>query len=189
MPERSLTNGEIAILRSVFANTLPYDTQLITTNDANMGGASNSITYSSEPHYSNQIWCADFSASGADTWTFVHEFGHVWQSLYGTPPVLGWLSNLVFRDAVDYDKNYYYDLTKSSDFWDYNIEQQASIVADFWAVSNSQNASKYCQPAGAQASSFSGFITQVQNAQYTAGSNTPSPQGPDPSDGGLPGGT
>jgi hypothetical protein len=161
MPTRNLTNGEIAVLQSVFGATLPYSSQQITTNDANIGGADNSITYSDTPHYSNQIWTNDFSVQPANTWTFVHEFGHVWQSIYGTAPILGWLAG-VFRHPRDYGLNYPYDLTKSNNFFDYNIEQEASIVADYWALSNGQSA-QYNNTTNPQVSDYSGFISQVQN--------------------------
>ncbi len=161
MPMRSLTGGEKAILKFVFGETLINNT-VIATNDANRGGADNSITYADMPRYSNQIWCADFSAPTQDTWTFVHEFGHVWQYRYATPPISGWLQN-VMRHPVDYTLNYYYDLMKSDDFYDYNIEQQASIVADYWAVSVSKRA-QYCRnPSVPQASDYYDFISQVQN--------------------------
>lgn len=162
MPTRSLTEGEKKILRFVFGETLFYNTQKITTNDKNRGGADNSITYTDTPHYSNQIWCADFSVNNADTWTFVHEFGHVWQYKYGTSPISGWLENVV-RHPRDYGLNYPYDLMKSTDFYDYNIEQQASIVADYWAVSVSKKAIYCTNPKPPQASDYLYFISQVQN--------------------------
>jgi hypothetical protein len=166
MPTRILTLGEKKILRFVFGETLLYNTLRITTNDANRGGANNSITYYDIPHYSNQIWCVDFSANSADTWTFVHEFGHVWQYKYATPPINGWIEN-VMRHPVDYGLNYPYDLMKSDDFYDYNIEQQASIVADYWAVSASYRA-RYCRnPGSPKPSDYYGFISQVQSAGGT----------------------
>ncbi len=165
MPTRSLTGGERAILKFVFGDTLIHNTQ-ITTNDANRGGADNSITYTDIPHYSNQIWCADFSdrttVTWTDTWTFVHEFGHVWQYKYATHPISGWLENIM-RHPRDYTLNYYYDLMKSDDFYDYNIEQQASIVADYWAVSVSYRAQFCTNPKVPQASDYYDFIWQVQN--------------------------
>lgn len=161
MPTRSLTEGEKKILKFVFGDTLVHNTK-ITTNDRNVGGADNSITYSDIPHYSNQIWCADFSDPSADTWTFVHEFGHVWQYKYFKSPISGWLEN-VMRHPRDYTLNYWYNLTSSDDFYDYNIEQQASIVADYWAVSVLYK-SKYCKfPKDPQPSDYYDFIYQVQN--------------------------
>ena len=46
---------------------------------------------------------------------------------------------------------------KSDDFYDYNIEQQASIVADYWAVS----VSKRADPP--QREDYFDYIYQVQN--------------------------
>src|ERR1700720_4224156 len=83
MPTRGLTSGELQILDFVFSDTIDFEQHEITTNDKNIGGADNSVTYSDTPHYSHQIWCADFSDPNADTWVFVHEFGHVWQYYYG----------------------------------------------------------------------------------------------------------
>jgi hypothetical protein len=161
MPTRVLTIGERAILKFVFGDTLiPYP--LITTNDANRGGEDNSITYADIPHYSKKIWCPDFSAATAETWTFVHEFGHVWQFRYATHPISGWLQN-VMRHPVNYELNYYYDLMKSDDFYDYNIEQQASMVADYWAVSVSKRAVYCTNPKPPQREDYFDFISQVQN--------------------------
>jgi hypothetical protein len=162
MPTRSLTIGEKKILKFVFGDTLWYETQKITTNDANRGGVNNSITYRDIPHYSTQIWCPDFSVATAETWTFVHEFGHVWQYKYATPPMYGFLEN-VMRHPINYDLNYPYDMMKSDDFYDYNIEQQASIVADYWAVSMSQRAQYCTNPKSPQREDYYGFIAQVQN--------------------------
>lgn len=161
MPTRGLTGGERKILKFVFGETLNQYT-LITTNDANRGGEDNSITYSNMPHYSKKIWCPDFSVLNAATWTFVHEFGHVWQYRYATHPISGWIQN-VMRHPRNYELNYYYDLMKSDDFYDYNIEQQASMVADYWAVSVSYRA-QYCRnPSAPQPSDYYDFIYQVQN--------------------------
>jgi hypothetical protein len=200
MPDRTLTDGEKTLLQSVFASSLDLTDQEITTNDSNIGGADNSITYSGTPHYSNGIWCDDFSIVGTDgagppdhRWVFVHEFGHVWQSKYGTPPVIGWLANVIGRDAIDYDKNYYYDLTKSTDFGDYNIEQQAAIIADYWAISNGQplmrgNSGPYCQNANPQVAMYAPFIEKVRHPEPPQPASNIAPSGND-GDAGVPGGT
>ena len=173
MPTRGLTGGERAILKFVFGDTLNEYT-LITTNDANRGGVDNSITYSDIPHYSTKIWCPDFSARGASTWTFVHEFGYVWQYRYATKPISGWLQN-VMRHPVNYELNYYYDLEKTDDFYEYNIEQQASIVADYWAVSVLYPA-LYCRnPRAPKPEDYFAFIAEVQNPSVPLGRSPPLP--------------
>ncbi len=67
------------------------------------------------------------------------------------------------KHPVDYSLNYYYDLMKSDDYYDYNIEQQASIVADYWAVSASKSAQYCTNPKPPQRSDYYDLIWQVQN--------------------------
>ena len=85
---------------------------------SNVGGAENSITYSGTPHFATSLWCYDFSVDGEAHWIFIHEFGHVWQSIYGTPPMLGFIANVV-NNPDGYGKAYPYDLTTSTN---YNLE-------------------------------------------------------------------
>jgi hypothetical protein len=164
MPTRGLTLGELQVLDFVFSDTVDFERHEITTNDANIGGVDNSVTYGDTPHYSNHIWCADFSAPGAETWIFVHEFGHVWQYYYGVKPINGWIYGVI-KHGSDYEKNYPYDLTSSTRFKDYNIEQQASIVADYWAVSNSKPARHCVNPRSPQDSDYWNLMLQVQQAE------------------------
>ena len=146
------------------ARLLPYDTQQISTNDSNVGGADNSITPNGTPNFATKLWCYDFSIDGEPHWVFVHEFGHVWQSIYGTPPILGALANFITHPGA-YRDSYKYDLTTSTNFLDYNIEQQASICADYWAVLNNTDTRNCTNPASPKISDYTGFMAQVQNAK------------------------
>jgi hypothetical protein len=156
------------------------------------------------PHYSCQIWCADFSAidltnktkdsngwvNSDKVWTFVHEFGHVWQSTYGPSAWQSALALWLSNNCTGYEKLYAYDLTMSTSLFDYNIEQAASIFADYWSLSNGVMLSNgkntlYSNNSNPQVSSYSGFISQMQNPPPP-----PVPQNVEPSDGGAPpGGT
>jgi hypothetical protein len=166
MPTRGLTPGEIKILRFVYGDTLPYDKQQITTNDANRGGKDNSITYHDIPHYSNLIWCTDFADAGRDVWTFVHEFGHVWQYKYGTPPIKGFLQN-VWAHPLDYGLNYPYDMMKSDDFYYFNIEQEASICADYLHVSIGRPPLHCVNPKSPAREDYYVYIAAVQNPSHS----------------------
>jgi hypothetical protein len=205
MPTRGLTAGEISLLQSVYASTLPLSTQQITNNWICFPfDCSNSYTPGGTPHYSCQIWCADFSGidltnktkdsngwvNSDKVWTFVHEFGHVWQSTYGPSAWQGALALWLSNNCTGYEKLYAYDLTMSTSLFDYNIEQAASIFADYWSLSNGVTLSNgkntlYCNNSNPQVSSYSGFISQMQNPPPP-----PVPQNVEPSDGGAPpGGT
>ncbi len=138
MTVRSLTPGERSLLRSVFEITIPIDSLSVATNDHNWGGADNSITPGNLPFISTQIWCADFSdksVSDSDRGTFIHEFTHVWQYYHGITKLSAiWLA---VRHLGDYSLAYPYDLSDNDDFTDFNIEQQASIVEDWWRLTRS----------------------------------------------------
>jgi hypothetical protein len=105
------------------------------------------------------------SDPNANTWVFVHEFGHVWQYYYGVKPINGWIYGAI-KYGHDYaEKMYPYDLTQYKRFKSYNIEQQASIVADYWAVSFSRPARHCLKPKSPTDSDYTYLMMQVQNAE------------------------
>ena len=131
---RHLTTLEIQMLKPVFQNTLRYDSIVCEINEANIGGAANSITPAGVAHFSKFVYCPDFSkTNGAHQWVFVHEMAHVWQWGHHILPVNAAIG-LFLQTAGAYTKAYPYDLTPGKRFTDFNIEQQASIVADYWAL-------------------------------------------------------
>ena len=136
---RSITGGEEKFLRAVFVDTLPYSRQQVAPNTDNLGGKNNSITPGSTPFMSTNIWCADFSdpsVSKLPKSSFVHEFVHVWQFYHGITKLSAmWL---YVRNLGDYAQAYPYDLSDSDDLTDYNIEQQASIIQDWWLLTNGE---------------------------------------------------
>jgi len=60
-----------------------------------------------------------------DKWVFIHELGHVWQHQHGQ-----WVR---LRGAFSWAAKYTYDLDKAK-LTDYSLEQQASIIADYWIL-------------------------------------------------------
>ncbi len=142
MPRRSITSGERGLLRSVFEETLPYASLRVDTNDHNLGGKTNSITPEEIPYFSTTIWCADFSDATVDIGDksiFIHEFMHVWQFYHGVHKALGFVWQGL-RHIRNYEDVYPYDLSDSSDLLDFNFEQQAAIIQDFWLVNQGKPA-------------------------------------------------
>jgi outer membrane protein OmpA-like peptidoglycan-associated protein len=134
--KRSITKGERVLLYNVFHASLPYGPLQVDANTNDRGGADNSITPWGIPYFSTHIWCADFSdttVSKSNQGTFVHEFVHVWQYYHAITKVdeAVWLS---VRHGFDYEKAYSYDLSDEDDLADFNIEQQASIIEDWWRI-------------------------------------------------------
>jgi hypothetical protein len=165
MPSRSLTTGEKEFLRPIFGATLPYDTQIVATNDHNLGGSANSITPNGTPYFSTQIYVADFTdsaVSDGNKWIFIHEFAHVWQKYHHINPIVG--AFVAWAEAFyNYDQAYYYDFSISTNFGSWTIESQASIVADYWYVTKSK-APQYNRGADKSLATYQGMIKQVQNS-------------------------
>jgi hypothetical protein len=138
MPRRKITDGERSLLRMVYEETLPYPKLEVATNDYNIGGKTNSLTPEDVPYLSTTIWCADFSGPSVpkgDQGTFIHEFMHVWQHYHGVHKLLSAAWQYA-RHLGDYDEAYWYDLADSNDLTDYNLEQQAAIIEDFWRINS-----------------------------------------------------
>jgi hypothetical protein len=131
--ERMLKEGEKAILRPLFKHTFPYDDQQIGANTREWGGHTNSITPNYLPRLALSIWRFDFSgASNDDKWIFVHEMTHAWQWYHGRNNILS-AARLALR-YKNYEEAYDYNFDESDNFFDFNFEQQASMVADYWYV-------------------------------------------------------
>jgi hypothetical protein len=87
---------------------------------------------------SPHIWSWDYSAaSAANASVFVHEMVHVWQSGHGSHNMLRGLYLWVKYDHItgDYEDSYNYDLDSSTSLSDFNMEQQAQIIGDYYRVS------------------------------------------------------
>ena len=159
VPQRSLTAGERALLMPIFGLTLPYDTQQVARNDDETGGKNNSFTAGYVPNMAKTIWRLDYSsASDDEKWDFIHEMTRVWQTVHDHHNILSgikiWLTN------SDYGGAYFYDLNDSNSFSYYNMEQQASIIPDYWYVSRALPP-KYNNGRRTQLNDYRLFISQL----------------------------
>jgi hypothetical protein len=166
MSRRHITAGERQFLRSIFEETLPYAGLELDTNDGNWGGKNNSITPEEIPHFSTKIICPDFSAptvDKSDKGIFIHEFMHVWQFYHGVHKVLGFLAQAI-RHPTDYGKAYPYDLSDSNDILDFNFEQQAAIIEDFWRVNEGMRAGSNIGRWKTKPADYYPYAEQVRSA-------------------------
>ncbi|MBR0692814.1 hypothetical protein [Bradyrhizobium lablabi] len=132
---RVLTTGEKRLLFPIFGDTLDYDQQTVDRNDDHTGGEYNSFTPGYFPNMSPHIWSWDYSlASHGKAAVFVHEMVHVWQSGHGSHNILRG-AYLYVRYRGDYDRAYKYNLDSSTNLGDFNMEQQAAIIEDYYLVS------------------------------------------------------
>lgn len=131
---RLLTRGEKELLFPIFENTLDYDNQTVDRNDSDEGGEYNNFTPGYFPNMSRHMWSRDYSTE-ITSWRaiFVHEMVHVWQSGHGSHNLLRG-AYLYIKFGGDYEKAYKYNLDSSATLSDFNLEQQAAIIEDYYRV-------------------------------------------------------
>ncbi|MBW7981922.1 type IV secretion protein Rhs [Enterobacillus tribolii] len=135
--KRPLTIGEIAMARSVYGNSIDYRRVVVHCDSYFPFGLQDPF-YAMAPNgelwYRKDGYQSDFSrADVSDQHRFIHEMGHVWQHQKGM-----WVRTRgLFSKFVDYK----YRLDEKTLLKDYRMEQQASIIADYWYLS------KYGYPA------------------------------------------
>lgn len=126
--ERPLTFGEIVLARSVYGNSIFYDQVKIHCDSYFPFGLQNE-NYAMAPNgelwFRKELYVKDFSTASLELQhTFIHEMGHVWQHQRGMWVRLRGL----FSGVADYT----YRLDGKKKLKEYNMEQQASIIADYW---------------------------------------------------------
>jgi len=130
---RALTAGERKMAEAVFGKALDYDKVRI--KKGRIGGplhVDNSARTFGNSIYMHNLYQEDFSkASLPMQGLFIHEMTHVWQ-------FQNRVMNLSLKDVwnmVSHRKDAYeYTLDKNKDLKDYGIEQQASIVQEYFLM-------------------------------------------------------
>lgn len=128
---RLLTLGEINLARTVYGFTIRYNEIWVHRGSYlpfDMQKSNYAMTSNGELYFQDETYEKDFShpidREGGQH-LFLHEMMHVWQHQHGimvrTRGLFSWF--------VDYE----YTLDKSS-LYDYGMEQQAAIVADYWLL-------------------------------------------------------
>jgi hypothetical protein len=134
---RPLTSGEIALLRSVFGNSIDY-TQVRIRNEAYFPLLSDTLMTAVDGHiyFPGSTYSDDFSTlPPGEVGDFFHEMTHIWQEQHGVNVGFEALIGL-FAGGGDYNKLYPYLLEPGRNFQDYNIEQQGEIVEDYFVAAN-----------------------------------------------------
>jgi len=133
---RTLLPDEIALAKSVFQNTLNYSTVRV-TDTLGLGGKP--WTTNSPPLYLLNVG-GDYPNLAADDdrrRLLIHELTHVWQAQHLVPITLNSAAHQTLsaiQNGGDVSAAYAYTVGKS--WGQYNIEQQASIVAHWFMPSN-----------------------------------------------------
>lgn len=133
---RTLLPDEIALAKSVFQNTLNYSTVRITNT---LGLGERPWTTNSPPLYMVNVGPAfpSLTANEGRKLLLIHELTHVWQAQHLVPITLNSAVHQALsaiNNGGDVSAAYAYTVGKS--WGQYNIEQQASIVAHWFMPTN-----------------------------------------------------
>ena len=136
MSGRSLMAGEERIAREIYKNSINYSKVKIHDGKYFFGQPDDSgMTPRGEIYASSGAYNADYSRENASTQGFfIHEMGHVWQYQNSILNVIFSALLEQIEHGFDYNKAYPYLLDANKTLTDYDIEQQASILEDYFRV-------------------------------------------------------
>jgi hypothetical protein len=125
---RGLTDGETAMLRSIYGSGITYGSVRIHDEKWHFfQPAHTTMTPNGEMYWNPGDYEADFSvASLSKQGWFVHEGGHLYQH-YG----LHW--NVIARGIVDRSYDYKLDPAKTK-LSDYGLEEMGDIASDYYTL-------------------------------------------------------
>jgi hypothetical protein len=133
-PHRGLTRGERALLEPLFRQSLDYEKIQVIDGKFLLQPNNVYMTPRGNIYAPGALFEADFST--ASPWrqaVFVHEITHVWQFENGMDLVAQGLSTFAKAGGA-YERAYPYTLADGRDLVDYGMEQQASIVEDYFLI-------------------------------------------------------
>ncbi len=137
MVSRPLTKGEAALAKTVFGDSIDYAT--VTINDGKFAGFHPEGTAMAPNGNLYMYGCYVDDYSQLETYgqsLFIHEMTHVWQYQNKILAPIAEAVKLNLKHKFNYRAAYDYTLEAGRDLTDYNMEQQASIVQDHFALKN-----------------------------------------------------
>ncbi|WP_034947467.1 hypothetical protein [Erwinia oleae] len=136
---RLLTPGEKLLANELFFNSVSYYQVWVHHGSFlpfDMQGNHTAMTPLGEIWFESHVYQDDFFMATVDfQHLFLHEMMHVWQYQHGM--------NVMMRGLFSWAADYTYDFDKKR-LSDYSMEQQASIVADYWLF-NRYEKTKYIE--------------------------------------------
>ena len=139
---RPLTRGETEMARSVFGDTVDYSKVHVYNGPPKVAGIFRltktglaAITPNGDIYIvEKDAQLGDLSqASPEKRKMLIHEMTHVWQHQHGVNVEADGVF-LFFKSSMNYDKAYAYDINGKQKFRQLNIEQQAHMVEDYFAL-------------------------------------------------------
>ena len=157
---RALTPGEIEMAKTVFGDSIDYSKVRIHNDTSNMfQGKNTTVTPNGELYCANN-YVDDFSKDSRHH--FIHEMTHVWQYQNNvlTPRVAA--ATQWVKSGFCYTDCYSYKPDPKKDLLDYNLEQQADMVADLFALKERNAHPDVPSPPATPESLEKGFFAMAQ---------------------------
>jgi hypothetical protein len=134
---RQLTQGEKDLVKQVFGNSIDLSRVRVHNEKYVFFQPDNSGMTPNGEIYVHGAYSSDYASepSGHKAF-FIHEMVHVWQHQTGVlrAGVIGTAILEIIGQLGDYGSAYTYVLDGSKDLTDYGLEQQASIVEDYFRL-------------------------------------------------------
>ena len=133
---RDLTTGEIRIAQEIYRDSINYTRVKIHNGKYFFGQPANSgMTPRGEIYAHGSAYHDDYSRENASTQGFyIHEMAHVWQRQNDVLNIIWSAISEQISHGFDYSRAYPYTLEADKTLTDYDIEQQASIIEDYFRV-------------------------------------------------------
>lgn len=126
---RLLTPGEISMVTSVFKNAIVLSQVRVRKGTLLPNQGKYAITPFGEIYWPQKYYSRDYSIEDFKLKHFyMHEMTHVWQYQMGM--------QVAMRGAFSLMADYKYRLEESKLLSDFGMEQQASIIADYYILKN-----------------------------------------------------
>ena len=132
--DRALTAGEIALAKIIYKDSIDYGRVKVHNHKKHFFQPKNAgMTPNGNMYMAKNVYVADYShTNGIGQAFFIHEMAHVWQyQLRVLNPRWAAIGEF-FEHLFQYGKAYYYTLEPNKDLLDYDIEQQAAILEDYF---------------------------------------------------------
>jgi len=139
-PHRALTANERALLKPLFRDSIDYDRIQVIRGKFLFQPDRVYMTPRGNIYAPGDLWSEDFASASTSPYrraVFVHEITHVWQFENGMDLVAQGMAEFA-KTGGAYEKAYPYTLDKSRDLVEYGMEQQASIVEDYFLIAAQQ---------------------------------------------------
>jgi hypothetical protein len=134
---RVLTDREIALLQPIYGAGVDLSlVRVIPAKLSRFQGDDTYMTPENSIYAPGSLFEEDFAAPGIDPYlqaVFVHELAHVWQHQSGLDVVAAGFVSFVDTKGR-YGKGYAYALGLGRDLTEYAVEQQASILEDWFLI-------------------------------------------------------